>query len=228
MKIKDLCVSERPRERLLAHGAATLSNGELLAILIRDGMPGKNATDIAQMLLRAHDGNLAALFSLSGEKLQETPGIGPGKAACILAAFELGRRFVREYNGILRKPLVSARQIYELMLPQLKGLRHEECWAILLNGHNYVLSRERVGEGSRLATIIDEQRIIRLAIEKGASALALVHNHPDGNPNPSQADICSTRRLQAAVHACSLQLVDHVILCDDSFFSFEQDREMRR
>lgn len=224
MKIKDLSADERPREKMLARGAGSLSDGELLAVLLRSGNRDESALDLARRLLSLSGGRLGTLFNLSQDKLCSLPGIGPCKAGSILAAFELGRRFLQEESSVVKTPLLTARQIYDRMIPQLKGLPHEECWILFLNEHNYLLDRIRVSSGGGSSTVIDIRQIIRIALDKGAASLILVHNHPTGNPTPSQADIRNTDDLRRGVGAVGLVLLDHVVVSDDSFFSFADDR----
>jgi len=227
MKIKDLSAAERPREKMLARGAGSLSDGELLAVLLRSGNRESGALDLARQLLALVDGRLGVLFNLSQDRLQSLPGIGPGKAACIIAAFELGRRFLQEESAVIKTPLLTARQIYDRMIPQLKGLPYEECWILFLNDHNYLVGKLMVSSGGGSQTVIDIRKIIRAALDKGASSLVLVHNHPGGNPTPSRADIRQTDALRKGVAAVGLELLDHVVVSDDCFFSFADDRMCR-
>ena len=224
MKIKELSADERPREKLLTRGAGSLSNGELLAVLLRSGSRQAGALDLARQLLSLADGHLSTLFNLSQDRMLSLPGIGPGKAACIFAAFELGRRFLCEESSIRKVPLLSARQIFDRMIPRLKGLPHEECWVLLLNDHNYQVGEVRVSSGGGNTTVIDVRQIIRMALDKGASSLVLVHNHPAGNPMPSRADIRQTDALRNGVNAVGLDLLDHVVVADDCFYSFADER----
>ena len=227
MKITELNADERPREKMLVRGAASLSNGELLAVLLRVGQGESSALDLARQLLSLADGSLGTLFNLSPDKLLSLYGIGPGKAAAVIAAFELGRRFLQEESSVLKKPLLTARQVYECMIPQLKGLQHEECWILLLNGQNYLVGKILASSGGSSMTVIDVRQILRAALDKGASSLILVHNHPTGNPTPSQADIRQTDALRKGAGAMGLALLDHVVVADDCFFSFSEDRRCR-
>ncbi|MCR4824952.1 MAG: DNA repair protein RadC [Bacteroidales bacterium] len=224
MKIKDLCADERPREKMLARGAGSLSDGELLAVLLRSGSREESALDLARRLLALAGGSLGALFNLPLDKLLSLSGMGPCKAGSVLAAFELGRRFLQEASSVVKTPLVTARQVYNRMIPQLKGLRHEECWILFLNEHNYLLDKMMMSSGGGNSTVIDVRQIIRRALDKGAASLILVHNHPTGNPTPSQADIRQTDGLRKGVGAVGMSLLDHVVVADDSFFSFAEDR----
>ena len=224
MKIKDLCESERPREKLLAGGAGRLSNGELLAVLLRSGNRDASALELAQQLLNAADGSLGNLSNMDSGRMCALPGIGEGKASTVLAALELGRRFIHEESALSKTPVVTARRVFELMLPKLKGLRHEECWVLLLNDSCYLLKSLKLSSGGGSATVIDARQVLRLALDNSASGVILVHNHPSGNPRPSEADKKQTALLHKAVKACGLQLVDHVVVSDDCFFSFAEER----
>ena len=227
MKIKDLQADERPREKMLSRGAGALSDGELLAVLLRNGTREFSALDLARKLLALADGRLGTLFNLSQDKMFSLPGIGPGKAACVIAAFELGRRFLQEESSATKSPVTTARRIYELMIPRLKGLRHEECWVLLLNSRFYPVGRLRASSGGANATVIDMKQIIRMALDKGAEAVVLIHNHPSGNPTPGPADIRETDRIRTGLAAVGLSLLDHLVVADDSFFSFADDRMYR-
>ena len=227
MKIKDLDAAERPREKMLARGAGSLSDGELLAVLLRSGNREASALDLARLLLGLADGRLSALFNLPQERMLSLPGVGPGKAASVIAAFELGRRFLQEEFSLVKKPLLTARSVYEMMIPCLKGLRHEECWVLFLNDRNYLAGKAKVTSGGGSSTVIDVRQVIRTALDKGASAIILVHNHPSGNPTPSPADIRQTDAVRKGVGAVGLDLLDHVVVADDSFFSFSDDRLYR-
>lgn len=222
MKMKDLPASERPREKMLELGPGGLSNGELLAILLRTGARGETALDQGRRLLAAAGGSLSGLFALSGKGVAAFKGIGPYKAASVMAALELGRRFLAERPSA-QLPLSCGRAVAEYMLPRLKGLDHEELWIIYLNVGNLPLESERMTSGGWTSTSLDVKQIARAALERNASSLILVHNHPSGDPRPSRADISGTNSLKRALGAVTLTLLDHVILCDGSFYSFEEN-----
>lgn len=227
MKIKQLCASERPREKMIEKGANVLSNAELLAILLRSGNSQMSAIELAHELLGSCDGNLAQVYNLGLEKLCSRKGVGSGKACSILAAFELGRRFVCEESAVEKKPIVSARSVYEMMRPNLKALKHEEFWILLLNESNYLIRKIKATSGGGNSTVIDVRQVLLHAINCSASGIILVHNHPSGNPRPSDADVRQTKLMKKAADNCGLSLMDHVIICDDSFFSFETDMVCR-
>ena len=222
MRIKDMCADEMPRERLLEKGAAALSNVELLAILLRTGRDGKNVIEMAREVLRSGDGLLGGVAQMSVESLCRVSGIGPGKAVTLAAAFELGRRAASEKadDGC---QLSSPARVFSLMLPVMKNLDHEECWALLLNKANRLICREKMSSGGMESTVIDSKSVIRKAIEKKASGVILVHNHPSGNALPSQADINQTRVLDKALKTCELSLLDHVIIGQNGYYSFADE-----
>ncbi len=224
MKIKDLCASERPREKMLEAGASAMGNAELLAILIRTGHKDSSAIALGNKLLKLCDGKLGALFNLPVGQMCSISGIGKDKACTIMAALELGRRFVSEESGLTKKPIVTARMVFELMLPKLKGLAHEECWLLLLNESNYLIKCLRLTSGGGNSTIIDTRQIIREAVNSNASGIILVHNHPSCNPRPSNADVKQTEMIHKAMGACGLHLLDHVIICDDCYYSFSDEQ----
>ena len=227
MKMKEMCEDERPREKLLMRGATALSDGELLSILLSSGTREESALDVARRLISGCSGGLTELFNLSPEELMARPGIGPCKAARIMAAFELGKRFVGDSSGASRKPIVSARGVFEMMIPLLKGLDHEENWVIFLNDSNYFLGKLRLTSGGSNSTVIDIRQTVRSALRKNAAGIILVHNHPSGNPDPSAADVRMTDALREACRAMQIQLLDHVVVSDNSFFSMADGRLYR-
>lgn len=228
MMIKELCEGERPREKMLARGAFSLGSGELLAVLLRTGRRGESALETAQKLLSDCGGSLTRLFSKNLRELGKIPGIGPGKACAILAAAELGRRFMAESSCVEKRPLVSSRMMYLAVLPQLKGADHEEFWALYLNKSMYLIEMKRVTQGSGTGVTFDLKGVLRGALDCRAEAVAVVHNHPSGNPSPSPADIRATGELRRACNGLDLTLTDHLIVSDDSFYSFAEERKYSR
>jgi len=222
MKIKELNASERPRERLASVGVGGLSDGELLAILLRSGTRDESAIDLSRRILRLCDGSLNNLFSLGFERLCSVRGVGAGKAASVVSALELGRRFMSEKFSLSKKPLLTARSVFELMLPDLKALEHEECWLLLLNTSNYLLKKQRLTSGGGTSTVMDLRQILKEAVSRDASGIILVHNHPSGNPRPSVADVRRTKDLKNGAETCGVRFLDHVIVCDDDFYSFAE------
>lgn len=220
MKLKDLCESERPREKLLCGGVKALSNGELLAVLLRSACGNDNVMDLSQRLLSAGGGRLDNLFSMSTKDLESFYGIGPAKAATVMAAFELGRRYMQEKAENQRRAVVDARVVYEIMIPRLKGLDHEEGWLMYLDGMNRFSGAERLTVGGFDSTVLDLRQSVKRALEKGAAAVVLVHNHPSGEVTPSPADCALTESMRKGMNAVGITLVDHVVVSDRGYFSF--------
>ena len=225
MRIKDLCPDERPREKLRRRGAKALSNAELLAILLGSGTGGKNVTEVAQELMVNAGGRLTLLGAMPLERLMAHKGLGEVRAITIAAALELGRRTFEEEAVIDRRSITSPQLVYRLMLPCLKNLDHEECWGLFLNRSNFLISKEMITSGSLESTLIDSGRILRKAIEKQCSGVILVHNHPSGSPQPGQADIHQTEVLRRALEAVGIRLTDHVVIANNAYYSFSEDRE---
>lgn len=224
MKMRDLCLDDRPREKILEKGPSALSNAELLAIMIRTGTGKMNVVDVARTLLQTADGKLNVIAEMSLEKLCAVSGIGRSKAATIAAAFELGRRSAMELTVHEKVSVSSPRTVFRMMLPVLKGLGHEECWTIFLNRANYVLGKERMSVGGMDSTVMDVKSILRRALERKASGVILVHNHPSGSALPGQADIKQTGLLKNALKTCEIQLIDHVVIAEDSWYSFADEQ----
>lgn len=224
MKLKELCIDDRPREKMLEKGPSALSNAELLAIMIRTGTGKMNVVDVARTLLHSAEGRLNAIADMSVEKLCSISGIGRSKAVTIAAAFELGRRSGAEKIVQDRVPIASPKDVFRMMLPLMRGLDHEECWAVFLNRANYVLGKDRMSVGGLESTTMDVKAVLRRALDRKASGVILVHNHPSGSAFPGQADIRQTAILKKALQACEIQLVDHVVIAEDSWYSFADER----
>lgn len=223
MKIKEICVDERPREKMLAKGADAMSNAELLAILIGSGTQKENVLEVANRLLAEGKGKLSMIADMDARRMKEIGGIGSVRYAAI-AAFELGKRCCLEDPGIEKVPLTDAEIVYRMMLPRLKGLDHEEFWVILLNRANYIIHKEMISLGGISSTVVDSKLVVRMALDKRASGLIMVHNHPSGNPRPGHNDLTETERMKKAANTFDIALLDHIIICDDCYFSFADDK----
>lgn len=222
--MKDILPEDRPREKLLSRGASALTNAELIAIFIRTGTGRRNALDISHAVMYAGEGTLAGVLNLGLEGLCAIDGIGPDKAACILAALEAGRRFFEERSGIDTRHITSPEEIYLMMIPEMKYLDHEEAWAVLLNARNGVIKKQRISSGSDLTTSLDVKAVIRKALATKASQVVLVHNHPSGSPQPGKEDVIATESLRKSLHAVNITLLDHVIVSDGAYFSFSEEQ----
>ena len=224
MKMKEICVSERPREKMLAKGATALSEAELLAVLLRSGTREKGVLDLANSLLMLSGGSLVGLFSMKLDELRSISGIGPEKACSLMAAWELGRRFLEEGARMPKTPVTTARRVFELMIPLMKGMDHEEFWVLLLNKSNRLIRKQKLFSGGVDSTSIDTRMVMDECIRRKAVSIVLVHNHPSGDPKPSQADIAWTRKIQHACRSFDIKMLDHVVISDESFFSLADDR----
>ena len=220
MKIAQMASEERPREKLIYFGAKGVTNADLIAVLLRTGTRKESAVDIAHKLLADCQGFLTELSTRSIEELSAINGIGTAKAVTLCAAIELGRRMGEEKFRHRRTAITSAREVYELFGPALKGLKREECWVAFLNRSQYLLGKEKISQGNDVSTIFDIGRIVKRCVDRQARKLVVVHNHPSGNPMPGKADIEETKKLKEAISAFDIKLIDHVVICDDCYYSF--------
>jgi len=209
LTIHELPPEDRPREKLALRGADALSDGELIAILLRTGMHGANAIEVARQLL-ARFGSLGALARCSVKELSGIKGIGPAKAVQLAAAFGLGARLARE--TLVRVKLDEPRLIYELLGPEMRALHQESLRVVLLDTRLQLLRVEEISLGSMDQSIVHPREIFRPALIYCAFALIVVHNHPSGDPTPSEADYRQTRRLREAAAVLQISLHDHVII----------------
>lgn len=217
--IREWPVQERPRERLLLHGASALASRELLAILIGSGREGASAVEIAGGLLRAADGSLRRLASSSPAELAAVPGIGPAVAARISSALELGRRLARE-GPLERTRIRGPRDVYDRCAPSMRDLSQEEFRVLLVNTQHAVVREIVVTRGTLDASIVHPREVFRAAITESAAAMILVHNHPSGDPAPSAEDRDVTRQLAEAGRLIGIPVLDHVVVGDGRYVSF--------
>jgi len=217
--IKTWAVNDRPREKFIQKGSEALSDSELLAILIRSGTPDRSALVVAQEILTLANDNLSLLAKLQFKDLLSVKGIGPTKAITLMTALELGKRR-RLSEAVDRFTISSSKDAFDLMKPILEDLSAEQFWAVYLNNANKVLSQQKISEGGMTATIVDIRLILKRALELNATALVLCHNHPSGALNPSEADVSLTEKVKKAAKLMDIQLLDHIIVTDQSYFSF--------
>lgn len=223
MRIKELYEEERPREKMLARGPEAMTTAELLAILLATGTRKENVLEVANRLLARCGGNLGELAAMSKETMMETDGIGPVKYATIAAALELGRRsFGSRTTG--KMTVNGPETVWRMIGPRMKGLEHEELWIVYLNSGNRVLHVGMASKGGSTATVIDPKIIVKEALDRRARGIIMVHNHPSGNPRPGERDIEETENIKKAVNTFDISLLDHIIICDDCYFSFADER----
>ncbi len=211
--------NERPREKMLEAGPSSLTDSELLAVLLRSGNGNCSAVDLARLLLGEAGNSLKRLFALSAERLMSLSGMGMAKVSTILAVGEISRRLDSEPE--LEKPLIrSSSAAAKVLSPILKSLPHEECWVLYLNRNGRLIGKERISSGGVSATVFDTRIVVKKALEKLASSIILAHNHPSGNPFPGEADRRNTEALRDAVSLFDITLVDHIIVAGNKYYSF--------
>lgn len=220
--IKHWAAEDRPREKLLLKGRASLTDAELIAILLGTGTASFSALDLAKKVLQSTANNLDELAKLEIADLIKTKGIGEAKAITIVAALELGRR--RKELAITEKPkITSSRDAFEQVSSDLMDLPHEEFWIILTNRANRIIKKQQISSGGVAGTVADPKLIFKLAIAELASGLILAHNHPSGNLYASQADIALTKKIKEAGNLLEIQLLDHIIVAGKRYFSFADE-----
>lgn len=220
--IKSWAEDDRPREKLVAKGSVSLTDAELLAILIASGSRNESAVDLCKRILASVGNNLSELSKLSINDLMKFKGIGDAKAISIVAALELGKRR-RLAEATQREAITCSRDAYDILLPLFEDLKHEEFWVLLLNRANKVVRKEKISTGGVAGTIVDNKIILKLALEALASGMVLAHNHPSGNLKPSQADINLTKQIKQAAQLLEVNLVDHLIVTDHGYYSFADE-----
>ncbi len=219
LAIKEWNPEDRPREKLAALGPDALTNAELLAILIGSGSENETSVSLMQRVLHDCSDNLGNLGKLSLHELTAYRGIGPAKAITIIAAMELGRR--RAASRPADRPLIASSQaIYDLMAEKLRDLHNEECHVILLNNALRLIGTKCVSRGGLTGTTVDVRLVLREALLARATSIALCHNHPSGTLKPSRADDELTRRLSEAAAQVDLKLIDHLIITDGAYYSY--------
>lgn len=226
LRITDWAEEDRPREKLLMKGVQTLSDAELLAILIGSGNKNETAVELSQRILHFVKNNLNSLGRLSiNELINNFNGIGEAKAITIIAALELGRRR-KDSEREKMAQIKSSIDIFNLFQPILGDLPHEESWILLLNSANKIIKRLQVSKGGLNGITIDIRMIMKESIESLATGIILVHNHPSGNLTPSREDDDITTKLSVASSFVDIQMIDHVIITDDGFYSYKDENRI--
>jgi DNA repair protein RadC len=210
---------DRPREKLQTKGKHTLSDSELIAILLRTGSGTKSAVDLARELLSSVDNNLHRLSRLSAEELSKIKGIGMSKATTIQAAFELGNRKAVPENST-RSKITSSKMVFDSLKYLLADLRHEEFWLLLLDRSNKLITKIQLSKGGVSGTVVDPKMVFKFAVDHLASGIILAHNHPSGNLKPSEADIKLTNKIKRSGELLYIAVLDHIIFSGQGYFSF--------
>lgn len=222
LNIKSWASNDRPREKLLQKGKLSLSDAELIAILISSGSRNESAVELSKRILSSTRNNLSMLGKLSVQQLMLFKGIGEAKAISIIAAMELGRRR-RTEEALERVKITSSNSVFELLQPLIGELAHEEFWILYLNNANKIIEQFQISKGGITGTLVDIRIILRKALELGATSLILAHNHPSGNLNPSEADKQLTKKLKTASESLDIKILDHLIVTEKSYFSFADE-----
>ena len=219
-RMKDLPQEIRPYEKCFHNGAAALSDAELLAVLLRTGSKDESSIGLAYRILsECADGDLAALCRLGADKLCRIKGIGRVKAVQLLSAIELGRRLMTAERREKLK-FTEPAQIAAYFMPRLKDEKQETVWTLLLDGKCRILHEEKIYEGTVRASLISPREIFISALEKEAVYLFLLHNHPSGDPTPSNDDFSMTQRIRDCGKLVGIELLDHIIIGDQTYISF--------
>ena len=221
MRIKDMPDNNRPRERFLKYGPEVLSDAELFAIFLRTGTIGENVTDMSNRLIATY--GLDKLFDCALKELQKIKGIGPTKAMQILAMAELGKRYnqLKNSNNKNQKKISSAEDVFNYFHERLKDKKQEEFWILMLNTQNIIIGEELISRGILDASIIHPREIFRPAIKNSASKIILVHNHPSGDPSPSDEDAQITKQIRNSSEHLDIDVVDHIIIGEKEYYSFK-------
>ncbi len=217
--IKDWSEEDRPREKLLAKGKESLSDSELLAILIGSGNKNESAVALSKRMLSSVDNNLNTLGKLSIAQLKKFKGIGEAKAISIVAGLELGRRRRSELIEDVNK-ITSSKAVFEIMQPVLGDLQHEEFWTLFLNNSNVIISKQQLSKGGITGTLVDVRLLMKKALELGAVGIIICHNHPSGTLKISEADKLITAKIKKAATVLDIKLLDHLIITEKAYVSF--------
>lgn len=221
--IKEWSIDDRPREKMLAKGRQSLTDSELLAIILGSGSIGESAVDLSKRILRDHNNNLNELGKITIKDLvKKYKGVGEAKAINIIAALELGRRR-QDTDPLQRSTIKSSKDAFNILYPLVADLPHEEFWILLCNRANKVIHSLSIGRGGVASVVVDVKIILKSALEHLASSIVLCHNHPSGNLKPSNEDIKITKRLQEAGALLDIAVIDHLIIGDMHYYSFADE-----
>jgi DNA repair protein RadC len=222
LTIKGWALDDRPREKLVLKGRKSLSDAELIAILIGSGSRNQSAVSLSKKILNSVNNNINELAKLSVEELTRFHGVGAAKAIAIITALELGKR--RQLETALELPEIStSKGVFHLMQPIIGDLQHEEFWAIFLNNSNKVIAKHRLSKGGLTATVVDVRLLYMKALATACVGVIVCHNHPSGKLTPSKADKEVTLKIKEAGSTLDIKLLDHLIITEKSYFSFADD-----
>lgn len=222
LTIKELNEDDRPREKLLAKGAGALSDAELMAILIGSGSRNESAVDLCRRIIKDNEYNLNSVSRLSINDLIKYKGIGNAKAITIIAALEFAKR-IRKSDVLDKKKIERSSDLYEIFEIQIADLIHEEFWVAFLNAANRVIDVVKLTQGGTRQTVVDVPMLLRLSLEKRAHSIAVAHNHPSGEVNPSKEDFNITIKIKNACEVIGIRFLDHLIIGNKKYYSFADE-----
>lgn len=222
LSIKNWSEDDKPREKLMLKGSTSLSDAELVAILIGSGSRDESALSLSKRILASIDNKLITLDKLSIKQLMKFNGIGEAKAISIAAALELGKRRKSEERSVA-KVIASSRDVFEIMQPIIGELAHEEFWVVYLNNSNKIIYKSQLSKGGITGTVVDVRLIFKMALEQGAVSIILTHNHPSGKLQASEADKQITTKLKIAGDQLDIKVLDHIIITELGYFSFQDE-----
>lgn len=226
VRVADLDIDDKPREKAMKNGIQSLSKAELMAIILGSGIVGKSVIALSQDILRDNDNSLHRLSQMSVDELcSRYKGIGPAKAISLKAAVELGTRSVED-GQVLPEQITGGHDVYNLMRQKLQNINYEEFWVLHLSRSNRVMARECVSRGGTVGTVVDTKLILKSAVNKLSSSLILVHNHPSGTLSPSVEDDNITRRIKEAARLLDIRVIDHVIISSTGYYSYNDHHRL--
>ena len=225
--MRDMAEADRPREKALRLGCTALTDAELLAILLRVGVQGKNVIQLSQEILASCENSLVRLARMTPRELsRKVPGIGTTKAVTLQAALELGLRFRGAVQQEEHTQMAGSSAIDAYMRHKLERLDHEEFWVMMLNNRLCVESIERISQGGMAATVVDVKQVMKRVIDAQAAAIALIHNHPSGTLRPSAQDDELTRKICGAAALMDIRVIDHIIITPSAYYSYNDEGRM--
>lgn len=218
--IKSLPEDERPREKLIKYGAETLSNVELLAIILKTGSKNASALELSRQLISVNKSGINALIDISVEELIEIKGIGPSKAAGVIAAVELGKRVSISEKS--KHKISSPTDVSNYLMREMGDLKKEYFNIIMLDNKNHIIELHNVSIGSLNSAIVHPREVFKNAVRRSSASIILAHNHPSGNTSPSKEDISITKRLVECGDIMGIKVLDHIIVGKNEYFSFKE------
>lgn len=220
MRIKEMSMSERPIEKMVLYGKESLSNSELLAILLRNGTKNCSAITLADKILNKNADGLRNLTDVTLEELMEIEGIGQTKAACIIAAVEIGKRLALS-QAVEKGSIGCVEDVVDIFMEQMRYLKKEKFEVLLLDSKGNIISKENISVGDLSSSVVHPRETYKSAIKKSAAAVIFIHNHPSGDPTPSNDDLLITKRLIEAGNILGISVLDHIIIGDGTFVSMK-------